>query len=131
MFDEETPFLNCYGSTVLFGNVLSKLNFKFNVVKTKGHVLILGDKYGFETTVEEGESMFYRQDLSKFYPIHQIGGTEMLLSSAYLSVGSYFMHNNEYSKAIDSYENTLKFNPKDSEILYNLGVAYSKNRPVC
>ena len=121
--------VNCYGSSLMFADVLSRLNVKFEVVKAPGHVLLLGNKYGFETTVEEGESMFYETDLKKLYPIHQIGGVEMLLSAAYLSVGSYLVENAKngaYSSAIASYKKALDINPKDPEALYDLGIAYSK-----
>jgi len=65
--EEKPPSFNCYGSAVIFADVLSRLDFRFQVVKTPGHVLLLGNEYGFETTVEEGESMFYKRDLNKFH----------------------------------------------------------------
>ncbi len=46
-----------------------------------------------------------------------------LKSKAYYNMGNSYMHQKKYDKAIESYVNSLKYNPNDPDTRYNLSYA--------
>jgi tetratricopeptide (TPR) repeat protein len=51
---EDNKF-NCYSSTVLFADVLARMGKEIRIFIPKHHVLIVGEKFGFETTRDMSE----------------------------------------------------------------------------
>lgn len=45
----------------------------------------------------------------------------------YIEMGKFYFLNSKYSEAIKEYKNALKIDPNNSEICYNLGLAYESN----
>ena len=120
----ESFSLNCYSSAVLFADVLSKLGVSVNAIKTPDHILISGKQFAFETTADPEESVYSLNKIRSLYSIHQTGSPELLVSSAYLFAGMILAKRGENLAAVEAYEKASAINPKDPEVLFNLGIAY-------
>ena len=120
----ESFSLNCYSSAVLFSDVLSRLGVNVTVIKTPDHILLSGRQFGFETTADPEESVYSVNKIRSLYAVRQEGSPELLASSAYLFAGMILVKQGEHAAAAEAYEKALAINPKDPEVLFNLGVAY-------
>jgi tetratricopeptide (TPR) repeat protein len=118
---------NCYSSSVLFADVLTRLGKRVNVVLIPQHVFLLGKKYGFETTCAPKESstcVFYKARLNDKYPSHQVGGLNLLVAISYVWAGHIYHKKTDYNKAIEYYNKAIAIAPKYTIAYRELANAY-------
>jgi tetratricopeptide (TPR) repeat protein len=122
--ESKPPEANCYGSSLMFADVMTRLGLEFQVAIVPNHVLLVGKEYLFETTYEEGDVLRHAKDISKVYPNHSIGGLDFLLAASYDSAGLHLMDEKRNEEAVDFFKKALAINPKNAHIQYNLGLLY-------
>ena len=120
------PAFNCYGSSVMFADIMTDLGVDFKVAIAPNHVFLVGKKYRFETTENKGKFLLNASDIGKEYPHHSIGGVDFLLAASYAMSGLHFMDEKRNKEAIGQFKKSLEINPKNSDVQYNLGLSYWK-----
>lgn len=124
-----TKKFNCYSSAIIIDDALTRMGKRMDVVTVPGHVLLIGKKYAFETTVIEmpinriifpklavDEPYFPREMLFRVYPIHHEMGPNAFIAGAYAYQGKQLELSNKSDKAIAAYKNVLKIDPNEPRV---------------
>jgi tetratricopeptide (TPR) repeat protein len=113
---EDNKF-NCYGSSVLFADVLARMGKRVDIIKAPGHVLLIGEYFGFETTEPQSlDPTFARDVLTSKYPEGRELEAEKLLSIAYSWSASVFRDHGRKEEELDAYGKAAEIDPKDSRV---------------
>lgn len=77
---------NCYASSVLMADVLTRLGKDVGVLITPNHVLLAGEKYAFETTTDGENAAIPKDRLSEdeFYAVRKECGVAQLVGIAHV-----------------------------------------------
>ena len=113
---------NCYSATVLLADVLTRLGKEVTIIIAPGHVLLRGEKYALETTIESEFGVYAKEQLEIKYPMFQEIGVETLLSITYNWCGVTLRAMGRYKEALESLDKAIELNLKDAEIWYNRGI---------
>ncbi len=118
---------NCYSSSVLLADAITRLGKQVNIILALGHVLLCGEKYAFETTDGNTESAIYEKVyLNSNYNWWQEADLWKLLSIAYGWAGVIFDDTRRYDEALEAYNEAIKINLDYAEAWNNKGVTLSK-----
>lgn len=113
---------NCYSSTVLLADALTRLGKPINIIIPPTHVLLCGEGFALETTSENPETTVYQKALlGSYYPLWQETDSGKLLGLAHVWAGLKFDEMGSPYDALTAYSKALEISPKLAEPWYNTG----------
>lgn len=112
---------NCYSSTIMLADVLLQLGKPVTFIRTRGHILLSGDRWALGTN-EDGELVvFPKEDIGQRYSWHREGGMNTMLSATYIWCGNKLDDDGRYLEAIAYYDKVIEHDSEDADALYNKG----------
>lgn len=116
---------NCYSSSVLLGDVLTRLGKPVSVIIPQGHVFLAGSEYVLETTARSELGVYPISKLGERYPAWREAGVSVLLPGTYNKCGEVFRRSGRYNEAIPCYDKAIDLDPQLLEAWNNKGVTLS------
>jgi tetratricopeptide (TPR) repeat protein len=106
---------NCYTSSVLMADVLTRMGKPIGFVVPFCHILVAGETHAFETKPREPKTVaFSLSQLSYRYSYFTKGGADLVLSVAHNSVADYHHRRGELEKALDASGEAIRRNDADA-----------------
>jgi len=104
---------NCYSSSVLLADVLTRMGKQVHVVKVPGHMFLTGDQYDFQTSPDPEAMVYPKLDPSMYSQRYEVDVNKGLLLGACGWGASVFSERGRFEEAIKAYDEALKLNPLD------------------
>lgn len=117
---------NCYSSSVLFGDVLTRLGKNdIHIIKTPNHVCLSGKKFIFETT--KYNKIFEKTQQQKMYPYAQNLDIKKIIGITY-NWCAYIIKakSNNKNLAMEYYNKALEIDPNHISVLRNIKAISTK-----
>jgi tetratricopeptide (TPR) repeat protein len=109
----ETNRFNCYASTVLFTDVLTRLGKSVDIILTPFHVFPAGEECYVETASKEGFPAHFRRDLSANYPrFREEASSDALLGLVYDCASRHLSCEDRYAEALEMARKALEIAPR-------------------
>jgi len=122
IFEMHGGVFNCYSSSVLLADVLTRLGKPVKVILPTRHMFLAGEEYAFETTSTEPERVtFSLSQLDSRYPRSHGLDVENMLSLTCNWVGAVLKDMGRYEEALSSIDKTIMLDPKDVDAWFNKG----------
>ncbi|MCL4389683.1 MAG: hypothetical protein M1528_02195 [Candidatus Marsarchaeota archaeon] len=124
----ETCTFNCYSSTVLVADALTRLGKPVMAVIVPRHILLAADNIVFESTsiLSGAEILTYSNcELHEMYPWRYEGGMSVLVADAYNRLGVAYLRAGSGRKAIGALNIALATEPHHQLVPSNLSIAFS------
>jgi tetratricopeptide (TPR) repeat protein len=102
---------NCYSSSVLLADVLSRLGKPVAVVLMPDHMLLAGNEYALDRTAHPDYEILPRKRLGQKYPYHMEIGVDKLTSVAYQWAGMRLYNEGRFGEALELTKRTVQINP--------------------
>ena len=123
----EANTFNCYSSSVLLADALTRLGKPVSIFLRPDHVLLHGDRYALETTAHS-DGVYEKILYSKSGIWREIDNGK-LLAIAYSWAGKIFHGRKLLGEELEAYNMAISLDPNDATILYNKGnVLYDMKR---
>ncbi len=124
----ESGIFNCYSSTIIIADALTRLGKGVTIVRPPSHMLLRGSSCAFETTVKNPERAVSGADVlySKYLYWNEFG-SDSLLYDAYLWPISTLILSGQDARAIEYCIEATKLDAGRYEVVTQLGMMHFKN----
>ncbi len=116
---EKSGSFDCYSSSVLFADVLTRLGLSVTVVYAPGHVLLEGETHMFETTAIHTPRAMPKTRAASQYPISSRSGVGSLTAAAWMLAGHLYAQQDHLSRSLGAFNNAVNISPENTEALFN------------
>ncbi len=117
----ESNIFNCYSSSILLADALSRAGKGVGTVLVPGHVFLAGDYVAFETTASQIWATFPKSKLGSKYPVRQELEADAFITLAYNWAGDILRKAGRLDEAMAANEAAIKTNPAYVEARVNKG----------
>ncbi|MDE1857284.1 MAG: tetratricopeptide repeat protein [Candidatus Micrarchaeota archaeon] len=118
----ESNNFNCYSSTVLFSDTLTRLGKELSIIFTPDHMFLAGERFALETTDSSATPAFPREHLDLYYPKRHEIGVEAALAATYDWCGAIFSGRGMHREALAAYGKALELDQEDASVWHNRGI---------